>query len=119
GLDPALVPRVFEMFSQGEQRPGEPRRGLGIGLAVSHRLVELHGGTITAHSAGRNHGSEFVVTLPLSSARAEPPRMNGHDTHPNRRRILVADDNADAAYAMSEILGVIGHDVRTAEDGLQ
>src|SRR5690606_11666733 len=117
GLDAALLPRVFEMFTQGEQRAGEPRRGLGIGLAVAHRLIALHGGSITAHSGGRHCGSEFVVTLPLTSAYAELSSMTGRETHSTRRRILVADDNADAAYAMAQILGVIGHDVRTAEDG--
>jgi len=119
GIDPEFLPRAFEMFTQGEQRSGEPRRGLGIGLAVARRLIELHGGTITASSPGRNRGSEFVVTLPLSSTRPRPRRVDGNGTQPHPRRILVADDNADAASAMAEILGVIGHDVRTAVDGLE
>src|SRR5690606_16765223 len=77
GLDPNLLPHVFEMFTQGKPRTGEPRRGLGIGLAVSRRLIELHGGTITAASPGRNRGSEFVVRLPLSAARTDSPQANG------------------------------------------
>src|SRR5690606_18095772 len=88
-------------------------------LAVARRLVELHGGKISAHSAGRNLGSEFVVTLPLSAARVQAARINGNGVQPYRRRILIADDNADAAAAMAEILGVIGHEVRTAVDGLE
>ena len=119
GIDPEFLPRAFEMFTQGEQRSGEPRRGLGIGLAVARRLIELHGGTITATSPGRNRGSEFVVTLPLSDARPEAPRASGDGVQPQRRRILIADDNADAASAMAAVLGVIGHDVRTAVDGLE
>ncbi|HEX6992669.1 MAG TPA: ATP-binding protein [Gammaproteobacteria bacterium] len=119
GLDPEFLPRAFEMFTQGEQRSGEPRRGLGIGLAVARRLIELHGGTITAASPGRNRGSEFVVTLPLSGTRPAQRRTHGNGIQPHPRRILVADDNADAATAMAEILAVIGHDVRTAVDGLE
>jgi len=118
GIEPSLLPRIFEMFVQGEQRPGEPRHGLGLGLAVAKRLVELHGGAIDAHSEGRGKGSEFIVTLPLLGARRvrPPSKANGHD---KARRILVADDNADAATAMAEVLGAVGHDVRTARDGLQ
>lgn len=119
GIDPEFLPRAFEMFTQGEQRSGEPRRGLGIGLAVARRLIELHGGTITAASPGRNRGSEFIVTLPLSGTRPKARRPSGNGAQLPRRRILVADDNADAASAMAEILGVIGHDVRTAVDGLE
>ena len=119
GLDGNFLPRVFDMFTQGEQRSGEPRRGLGIGLAVARRLIELHGGAITAASPGRDRGSEFVVTLPLSVARPEASRTNGRAEHAHSRKILVADDNSDAATAMAEILGVIGHDVRTAVDGLE
>ena len=119
GLDPNLLPHVFEMFTQGKPRTGEPRRGLGIGLAVSRRLIELHGGTITAASPGRNRGSEFVVRLPLSAARTDSPQANGSGARTGAYKILVADDNVDAAAAMAEILGVIGHDVRTAVDGLE
>jgi len=118
GIEPSLLPRIFEMFMQGEQRPGEPRHGLGLGLAVAKRLVELHGGTIEAHSDGRGKGTELVVTLPLVAAhRADyPAHANGH--YKLGRRILVADDNTDAARAMAEVLGAVGHEVRTASDGL-
>jgi len=118
GIDASILPRIFEMFMQGEQRPGEPRHGLGLGLALAKRLVELHGGAIEAHSEGRGKGSEFVVTLPLlrSHRAANRSEINGHD---RARRILVADDNTDAATAMAEVLGAVGHDVRTARDGLQ
>src|SRR5690606_40111255 len=76
------------------------------------------GGAIAAHGEGRGKGSEFIVTLPLLGARRvrPPSKANGHD---KARRILVADDNADAATAMAEVLGAVGHDVRTARDGLQ
>jgi signal transduction histidine kinase/ActR/RegA family two-component response regulator len=119
GIDEPLLNRVFEMFTQGEQRPGEPRHGLGIGLAVARRLVELHGGTIRVTSAGPNQGSEFLLTFPVIAADGSVEHASGRESPASGRRILVADDNADAAAAMAEILGVIGHDVRTAEDGLQ
>ena len=119
GIDANLLPRVFDMFTQGEQRAGEPRRGLGIGLAVARRLIEMHGGEITVESGGRNRGSEFAIRLPLARAPAKTALADEHGTEPRRRRILIADDNADAAEAMAEILGVIGHEVRTARDGLE
>jgi len=120
GITEAMLPGVFDMFSQGEQRRDQPRRGLGIGLTIARTLVELHGGTITARSAGRGRGSEFLVSLPLlrlgsRSAAGGTPSLASAAA----RRILVADDNTDAAVAMAEILGMIGHDVRTAEDGVE
>src|SRR5690606_9601236 len=104
GIAASILPRIFEMVMQGAQRPGEPRHGLGLGPALAKRLVELHGGAIEAHSEGRGKGSEFVVTLPLlrSHRAANRSEINGHD---RARRILVADDNTDAATAMAEVLG--------------
>ena len=119
GVDAALVPRMFDMFTQGEQRSGEPRRGLGIGLTVARTMIEMHGGAIDVASPGRNRGSEFVIALPMRAELVEPPSTNIYRAGNARRKILVADDNVDAAAAMAEILGVMGHDVRTAKDGLE
>ena len=127
GIAPKLLPHVFELFTQADWSEGQSQGGMGIGLALVRRLVDLHGGTITATSAGVGQGSEFVVTLPTLSA--EPvTRMEsagGQSAEPaprileaSPRKILVVDDNVDAAESLSMLLSVEGHQVRTAYDGL-
>ncbi len=121
GIAPDNLERVFEMFSQVEVALARSRGGLGIGLSLAKRLVELQGGTITASSAGLGHGSEFEVTLPVAadeiveSAGAPPP------AEPARAslRILVVDDNQDGAESLAALLQIRGLTVSTAFDGEQ
>jgi len=126
GIPPEMLPHVFELFTQGEWSAGHAQGGMGIGLALVRRLVELHGGTITASSAGLGQGSEFVVRLPASpvqSVRRDGPARHADEQpvspgpRPSRRRILVVDDNVDAANTLSMLLELEGHEIRVAYDG--
>jgi signal transduction histidine kinase len=121
GLTNELRKHAFELFMQGPQTRARARGGLGIGLTLVRRLVELHGGTVEALSEGPGKGTEFVVRLPLRLP------QEGQGTTPTaaiatdgpRRRILVVDDNVDAAEALGELLRDFGHEVATAHDGAQ
>jgi CheY-like chemotaxis protein len=120
GIPKDALSRIFEMFTQ---LPGSVERsqgGLGIGLTLVRRLVELHGGAVEALSEGAGRGSEFVVRLPLAPA-PEDPRQRPGDAGPPApgRRILVVDDNRDAAESLGMLLGMVGHEVRVAHDGLE
>lgn len=118
GIDPAMLPRVFDLFAQAEQPLGRSVGGLGIGLALSRRLVELHGGTITAASKGRGRGAQFTVRLPLEGAGAPPPAQTV--PAPDRgRTILVIEDNDDARESLRLLLESLGHRVLQAADGHQ
>jgi signal transduction histidine kinase len=123
GIAADLVPRVFELFTRvhAHSEPGEG--GLGIGLALVRRLVEMHGGSVTAHSDGLGEGAEFIVRLPLVLNHAVPSiePVAQADPLPSMaaRRILVADDNHDSAEALATLLGLHGHDVRVAHDGVE
>lgn len=121
GIPPAMLDRVFEMFVQVDRTLEKTTGGLGIGLSLVKGLVEMHGGTIAARSEGEGKGSEFVVRLPVASA--TPARSDRSDTTgeevvpPGPRRILVVDDNADAADSLGQLLELLGNEVRTAYDG--
>jgi PAS domain S-box-containing protein len=120
GLAPPDVARIFELFTQVDPARGHTQGGLGIGLALSKRLVEMHGGTIRAASAGVGRGSEFSVWLPLSSAAPpalSPPRVDSRIMGKTSRKILVVDDNRDSADTVSTMLQKDGHDTRVAYDG--
>jgi signal transduction histidine kinase len=120
GIDPALVPKIFEMFSQVGRPLDRPSSGLGIGLALVRTLVELHGGSVTAQSEGRGTGTTVTVRLPVLDAppaQAAPPARPVATLTPSR--ILVVDDNADAADALAFMLRAAGHEVSTANDGLE
>ena len=121
GLTRELRKHAFDLFMQGPQTRARARGGLGIGLTLVRRLVELHGGTVEALSEGPGKGTEFVVRLPLRLppvADGAPPIAAIAAAGP-RRRILVVDDNVDAAEALGELLRDFGHEVATAHDGPQ
>ena len=121
GMAAELLPRVFDLFVQGERSGDRSQGGLGIGLALVRTLVELHGGTVTAASEGLGRGSEFTVLLPCEP---QPEVVQGGATPtggsaplPAVRRLLVVDDNVDAADALALLLGSMGHEVVVAHDG--
>jgi CheY-like chemotaxis protein len=126
GIPAAMLPRVFDMFTQVDRNLERAQGGLGIGLSIVKRLVEMHGGRIEAHSDGRGLGSEFVVRLPLKKEeggrRKEESEMAGSSflLPPSsfRRRILVVDDIADSAASLALLLELMGNETRTANDGL-
>jgi signal transduction histidine kinase len=123
GIAPEMLPRVFDMFVQEPQALDRSRGGLGLGLTIVRSLVAMHGGTVEVHSEGRNRGSEFVVALPAAVVR--PPTDPDNAAVPNGvwrgavagRRILVVDDNEDAAELLASVLEVMGHTTRVAHDG--
>jgi signal transduction histidine kinase len=123
GILPEALPRIFEMFTQAG-RENESRSGLGIGLTLVKRLVEMHGGTITAHSEGRGKGSEFVVRIPValsSASQAKPPVKTKLKSRKDGRkpiRILVVDDNQDSADSLGMLMKLLGNEVRIVNDGL-
>jgi two-component system CheB/CheR fusion protein len=119
GIAPEFLPNIFDMFKQAETRRG----GLGIGLSLVKQLVEMHGGQVWAHSAGEGQGSEFVVQLPLATdqsslppTRAVEPGLTAAVAAPGRR-VLVVDDNIDAAESLAESVRLDGHVARTAYTG--
>jgi signal transduction histidine kinase/ActR/RegA family two-component response regulator len=121
GMGPELLPRVFELFKQGQQSLDRRKGGLGLGLAVAKTLVELHGGVIEAASDGPGRGSTFTVRLPLASSPAsmDRPDRERAAARPLGGRVLVVDDNRDAADLLAETLRFGGFEVRTAFDGAE
>jgi len=123
GIEQQQLPRVFEMFSQLAPALERARGGLGIGLALTRGLVELHGGTIEVFSAGIGQGSEFVVSLPVEPSPRDRenalPNQADNAAAPPRRRLLVVDDNVDAAQTLGAILELNGHEVRVAYTGAE
>jgi two-component system CheB/CheR fusion protein len=116
GIDAALLPRIFELFVQSEQSAKDMHGGLGVGLALVRRIVELHAGTVEAKSAGLGHGSEFIVSIPCCSglpARANQPGLAAVPA----RRIVLVEDQLDAREMMRALLELKGHSVVEAADG--
>lgn len=120
GIPAELLPRIFDLFTQ--VRSDHSQSGLGIGLALVRRLLQMHGGTITAHSEGPGKGTEFLIRLPLfletaQAANGEKSSTGTDAAPPVRRRILVADDNADALETLATVLELGGHEVFSARNG--
>ena len=117
GIGPADATQMFEPFVQAESSLARAQGGLGLGLALVRGLVELHGGWVSAHSEGRGRGAEFTVSLPLAgdAATRDPTGRGAGPAAP--LRILVVDDNADAAQSLADLLELRGHRVWQALDG--
>jgi PAS domain S-box-containing protein len=122
GIAPDMLSHVFELFVQADHASTKAQGGLGIGLTLVKNLVEMHGGNVEAHSAGLGKGCEFVVRLPLVAVRSEKPGDEeiaepNQDTPKSGLRLLVVDDNRDAALSLALLLRLQGHEVRVANDG--
>jgi len=119
GIEPELLDKIFELFTQGDVTRARAAGGLGIGLTIARALVELHGGTITARSAGRDRGATFEVRLPRRQAPASAPPVAEPEPARAARRILVVDDNRDVRELLRVVLELHGHRVQEAIDGVQ
>jgi len=124
GIAPAMLGQVFDIFVQNRQSVDRSQGGLGLGLAIVRSLVDMHGGTVRAFSEGEGHGSEFVVEIPSAPGAAAEPAVDGaaalglqYVKTFDGVRVLVVDDNDDAAGLLAEALGALGYSVRTASDG--
>src|SRR5262245_43301176 len=114
-----MVPRIFDLFVQADQSFDRSAGGLGLGLTLVKRLVELHGGTVSASSAGQDRGSEFVVRLPCLSDAAVAARRAEAERRQHGRRIVIIEDNRDVRDALSFLLSSWGHRVEEAETGIR
>ncbi len=121
GISPVMLPRVFDLFTQGDTSPDRTQGGLGIGLTLAKQLVEMHGGRIEARSHGLGKGCEFEITLPLLADRNERSATTTNDESPREhargRRVLIVEDNVDAAESLTMLLEFLGHDVRVEGNG--
>ena len=119
GIPATLLPHVFDIFVQGERTPGRREGGLGIGLTLVRSVVELHGGSVTAHSDGPGTGATFTVRWPKAS-NATPTMASQPLVRPREAttpRVLIVDANADAAELLAEVVRSLGHEVMIAHDG--
>ena len=119
GIDPQILPRIFDLFVQGDRSLDRAQGGLGIGLTLVKRIAELHGGTVEARSAGLGHGSELIVRLPGAQ---DPARAtNERQSTPadiTGRRVLIVEDNADAGESLQLVLSLAGHEAVAQKDGV-
>jgi two-component system CheB/CheR fusion protein len=121
GIAPDKIDGVFDMFTQIDQTLERSQGGLGVGLTLVKRLVELHGGSVSAHSEGLGRGSEFVVRLPvlLEKAKAESTTIVDDQPAAAPHRVLIVDDNRDAAASLAMLLDLSGNETETAHDGIE
>ena len=126
GIDPEFLGSIFGMFVQGRGALARPQTGLGVGLALARAIVELHHGSIEARSEGAGKGSEFTIRLPADAApatvapdAAKKLARNGRSRSPSARRVLVVDDNVDAATMLAALVRQLGHEVIMVHDGEQ
>jgi signal transduction histidine kinase len=122
GIPADRMPLIFNLFTQLDRGSEHPASGLGIGLALVRQLVEMHGGSVSAHSGGHGQGSEFIIRLPLIAEQEHTANGRAAACEPLRRselprRILVADDNADALESLARVLQLSGHEVFSAANG--
>jgi signal transduction histidine kinase len=123
GIPADRLPQIFKLFTQLDRGSDQPQSGLGIGLALVRRLIEMHGGSVSAHSDGSGRGSEFAMRLPLLTelpnvaALAPAPQNDCVQSRTVQRRILIADDNADALESLARVLQLNGHEVFSACNG--
>ncbi|HEY5934373.1 MAG TPA: ATP-binding protein, partial [Kofleriaceae bacterium] len=119
GIAPEILPTIFEMFVQERQSSARSLGGLGLGLSIVRSLVTMHGGTVSATSPGRGHGSTFVVRLPAFDTQDAATTDEHEVVHvtPLGKRVLVVDDNEDAATLLAQAIRTWGYDVREAYDG--
>jgi signal transduction histidine kinase len=115
GIPGDMLPRVFDLFVQGDHATGPRHSGLGIGLALARRLIEMHDGSIEARSGGAGQGSTFTISVPISQRRVEASPEAG-DARPVNSRVLIVDDNQDAANSMAMLVEALGGTARTAYD---
>jgi two-component system CheB/CheR fusion protein len=119
GMDPWMLPRIFDAFEQGDERITRQFGGLGLGLAISKALVSLHNGTISAQSAGTGHGSVFTIDLPAPAPAAAPSNASAQqssngDGAAAKLRLLIVEDHADTARLLGKLLCRSGYAVETA-----
>ena len=114
GIEPELLPRMFDLFVQGDRSPDRSQGGLGVGLAVVKRLVEMHQGSVGARSEGPSQGSTFEIRLPLVERSAAPAGKRAPRKRPSAARILIVDDNRDAADSLAALLALEGHIIERA-----
>ncbi len=119
GIPATLLPRIFDLFAQGDRSTARSEGGLGIGLTLVRSLAEMHGGTVTGESEGANKGSKFTLRLPASDEGT--PTLNPASpvsVDAPSRRVLVVDDNIDSAATLAKLLKLLGHEVRLSHDGV-
>jgi len=119
GMEPEILGEIFELFSQAQHAELRRRGGIGVGLALARSLTEMHGGFLRADSKGRGAGSTFTLRLPLLTTAPQPATTDANAMAPTlRKRVLILDDNVDAAKTLGHLLTLMGHDIVLAHTGL-